>query len=542
MSLEFLREFGQQLLSIWKEIKTYQKFTVIMVASLLVAMLVLLVANAAATRYTPLFPVDRLTITDAAEIKGYLDGLRVPYKIQSDTSIIVPENQVHRLRMDLAAVGLPKLHSGKGFELFDTNTWIKGEKELQVLEMRALKGQLERDIAEYENIKTANVILDIAPPRPFGGSMYKTKASVILNLMPGARLSSSQLRAITYHVAGAVRGLVPNMVAISDTTGKLYQAIDPEGDTDMLRSAEAGLEERIKSKVDGMLAMVVGADNFYSTVQVTMSRKKVSEERKIYSGVVNGVNLGDAVPMSLTESGMQMTEKERSEQGAPGSNNEAVAGAVIGGSTDLLNRSENRNQQYRQMAVPVDHVKMQSQPGVIEAISIGVLIDKTITVGNDSDLPVTDVIDGKRQTERIKQEILNQLSKIIEGHGVKAIPAVDFVEFDKTSSNKRASEESWGSIIDRATQVGTGAFIVITVMAMLWTFNSFWRKHMMQPPVLDKEEEEISATYTEEPSIIEVEAMIELIKTRLQSDPTLVIDSLKEWLVESNEFSIGNTK
>src|ERR1700722_4001480 len=41
----------------------------------------------------------------------------------------------------------------KGFELFDSGTWIKGEKELQMLEMRALKGQLEIEIEKFENIK-----------------------------------------------------------------------------------------------------------------------------------------------------------------------------------------------------------------------------------------------------------------------------------------------------------------------------------------------------------------------------------------------------
>lgn len=532
MNLEFLKDIGKQLAKIWREIKIYQKFTVIMVVVFMVGLLGFLVFNAASTRYVSLFPANRLLISDAAEIKGYLDGLRVPYKLRGDTVILVPEKEVHRIRMDLAAVGLPKLNSGKGFELFDTNTWIKGEKELQVLEMRALMGQLERDIGEYENIKGANVILDLAPPRPFGGSMYKAKASVILTLMPGARLNNSQLRAITYHIAGAVRGLQPNMVAISDTTGKLYQAIDPNGEVDLLRNAEIAQEERLKSKIDGMLALVVGHGNFYSTVQVSLSREKYSQERKIYSGTVDGMELGEAVTSSVTEQGLQMSERERAESGTPGSNNEAVAGAVLGGGNDTLKRDENRNATHRQMAVPVNHMKVNSSPGKIQSISIGVLIDKTITLTEAADLPEGELVDGRRNARAVEEEIKHQLAKITEGYGVRAVPAVDFVEFDKTKYNKKVAEESWTNMMETITQAATVLFVVFTILGMFWTFNRFWRRHMLQPPTLEKEEEIEELEFTEEPSLVEVEAMVESIKIRFQNDPNGVVETVREWLAE----------
>lgn len=542
MNLDFLKEIGNQLGQIWREIKTYQKFTVVMVGLFIVGLMVFLLINAANTRYVPLYPQDRLVVSDAAEIKAYLEGTGVSYEIKSDTLVLVPGSQVHRIRMDLAAVGIPKSNASKGFELFDTNTWIKGEKELQVLEMRALKGQLENDITGYENIKGASVILDIAPPRPFGGTMYKTKASVILDLMPGGRMNTSQLRAITYHVSGAVRGLAPNMVAISDTSGKLYQALDPQGDVDMVRQTELAVEEHLKAKVDGMLAMVVGHDNFYSTVQVAMSREKISRERKVFSGKVEGQELGEAVPMSVTETGVQLTERERSEVGTPGSNNEAVAGAVGGAGADRLNRDENRNQQYQQMAVPLDHVKRSSTPGKIKSISIGVLIDKTITVDSAADLPESEVAEGARDTEVLREEIANQLTKIMEGYNVRVEPAVDFVEFDRTRFNQKVAEESWGEMMEILVKTGSVLFVCFVVMGMFWTFNRFWRRHMLQPPNLEKEEQEEEFEFTPEPSLVEVEAMVESIKTRFQTDPSAVIETLRDWLVEEEiDLPIGKS-
>ncbi len=531
MSWELFKTLGNQLLSIWRSIKTYQKFTVIVAALFLLSLLGFMIVQAASTRYSPLYPAGRLTITDAADVKNYLDGTGIHYELRGDSTILVPEKQTHRIRMDLAAVGLPKTNHSKGFELFDTNTWIKGEKELQVLEMRALKGQLENDITSFENIKSARVILDIAPPRPFGGSLYKTKASVIIDLMPGARLSNTELRSITYHVAGAVRGLQPNMIAISSTTGKLYQAIDPDGDYDMLRSAEVSLEERIKAKVDGMLATVVGHESSYSTVQVLMSRDKTQEERKIFSGSPSGVDLGDPVLMSVTESGMELSENERANIGTPGTNTEAIAGAVVGDGEDILKRKENRTQQYRQMAVPMDHRKTRSAPGKLESISIGVLVDKTIAVDSNSSIPSQDLVDGKRQTESIRKEIQSQLDIIMLGYDVKIETAVDFVEFDKTKVNELASEETLDTVMTMATKVGTGIFIVLTVIGMFWTFNRFWKRHMSHPTSIEEEEEE-EEKLVDEPSLMEIEAMVESIKARFHEDPHPVIETLREWLAD----------
>ena len=544
MNFDWIKDIGKQLLQVWREIKTYQKFTVIFVVLLLFGLLSFMVVNAAATRYTALYPVNRLTISDASEVKSYLDAARVKYDLKSDTLILVPQDQVHKIRMDLASMGLPKKHRGKGFELFDSNTWIKGEKELQVLEMRALKGQLEHDIAAYDTLKGASAILDMAPPKPFGGSTYKTKASAILDLMPGARLGQSQLRAITYHISGAVRGLTPNMVAISDTTGKLYQAHDPDGDVDLVRSAEISAEERLKSKVDGMLAMVVGVDNFYSTVQVSMSREQSSKERRIYSGTVGEQSLGDPVVMSLTESGLEMSEREKQESGAPGASAEAVAGAVAGGDQSM-NRNESRIQEHKQMAVPYDHMKTQTKPGRISGISIGVLIDKTITVDQGADLPSEEVKDGKRSTVELKEEIEGQLAKIVEGYGVAAVPSVDFVEFDKTRFHERKAEVNWTSNLELLSKVGTALFIVLTALGMFWTFTQFWKKSIVQPPKLDKDEEEefqLETEFSEGTSLIEVEAMVEAVKQKLHDNPYVVVETIREWLAEGKEFKINKKR
>lgn len=411
-----------QFLRLWQQFQFTQKLSLIAAILTVILVSVLVVIYVSVKPYASLYPSEKkLTPNEVVEMKTHLDHMGVSYKVQGD-SIFVPVDDVQRTRVELAQYGLPRIEIPKqGFEIFDTNTWIKGEKELQILELRALKGQLEKDLAQFENIRSANVILDIAPPRPFGGGLYKTKASVILNLYPGARLSSSELRAITFHISGAVRGLSPNMIAISDTTGKLYQSIDPEGSTDFVRNSELSLEENLKAKIDGMLALVVGGDNFYSSVQVLMNRQKTTEEVKVFSGTVDGINLGHPVTTSVSESanfaGNPSETPSTQTEKAP--NRAANIISILG-----------QAKEARQQAVPTDSLKISSGPGKIETISIAVLIDKKSLIQKIQRSGPLSATEQDAALESLKKEIENQVNTILQGYNSKVISAINFVDFD----------------------------------------------------------------------------------------------------------------
>ncbi len=267
-----MKEILKQFATIWRERNPLQKALFVAILLIVISLLGYLV-NRPHNSFVPLFPGKTLSLTETAEICARLKAHAIPYKEDKTKGIVVSSDQVDQIRTE---VGTPRTETGKGFELFDTNTWIKGEKELQVLEMRALKGQLEKDLSAFEHIKSANVILDIPPQRSFPGTKYQTKASVILNLMPGAKLSSSELRAINNHLAGAVRGLESNMIAISDTTGKLYKSIDPTGADEFLLDSSLSVEEKVTERVNELLLRLVGENHFYTTVQLSDSQMSIA--------------------------------------------------------------------------------------------------------------------------------------------------------------------------------------------------------------------------------------------------------------------------
>lgn len=255
----------QQFLKVWKEIKPAQKGTLILILCCLMGALIYLKIGASRSDLISLNSEMALQASETESVKNYLDAHSIRYKEGRNHELLLTRENVERVRKECFSPSFSHADRSKGFELFDTNTWIKGEKELQVLEMRALKGQLEQDLAEFEYIKNASVILDIPPQKSFGGAQYKTKASVILTLMPSVYLSPSQLKAITYHLAGAVRGLEPNMIAISDTTGKLYKPIDPEGNGEQFYCV---FEDYLQDKIEKFLTKLFGRDHYYCSLKV----------------------------------------------------------------------------------------------------------------------------------------------------------------------------------------------------------------------------------------------------------------------------------
>lgn len=493
----------------WNELRFFQKIFLASVVVLIAILVFLGLTTTSSPNYVVLFSSEQMRNSDLAKVKSYLDSSKIPYKVNEQNLLLVPKADEQQIRMDLALYGLPKASTIKGYELFDSTTWIKGEKELQILELRALKGQLEQDISHYDNVRHANVILDIPATRTFGGETNKTKASVILDLVPGARLTQQELRAITYHISGAVRGLTPNMVAISDTTGRLYQGLDYDGELDSIRSAEISSEDYLKAKIDGMLSTVLGVDNFFTTVQVSMSRDRTTEERQIYSGTADGVSLGQPVINSISKTGEQQAKLQDPL-------------SVL----QKIGLEQSGFQRKEQLSVPMDHVKITSLPGKIRSISIGVLIDDRILNPEMFSYHGQYITYG-RQKEELKRDIENQLNTILKGYKVDYHQAVDFVSFERLPKPPMVIEPA---ILAPESSTNTMLIVIITLTVLGILFMLFRLQRPRYIPSLSERENYLKKA--EKKSLANLEEMLDAIRARFQSNPNSIIGTLQAWMRE----------
>jgi len=83
---------------------------------------------------------------EAAAVTAKLDAMNVPYEAKGDGgTILVPADQVTKLRMELASENIPA--AGVGYEIFDKSDSFGTTAFVQnINQLRALEGELARSI------------------------------------------------------------------------------------------------------------------------------------------------------------------------------------------------------------------------------------------------------------------------------------------------------------------------------------------------------------------------------------------------------------
>ncbi len=255
------------------------------------------------------------------------------------STILVPENRVHRLRVDLAARGIPS--SGVvGFEIFDGKQYGLTEFLQNVNFKRATEGELTKTIESLQGIQSARVHLTLPKPSMFKNLATEATASVALRLGRGQQLADNQIFGIQSLVASAVEDLEAEAVTVLDQNGKVlsHQAGDDaagRGQTQLALRRE--VETHLAQKAGSMLDEVLGAGRSIVRVDATLNFEKIDRQSETYD------------PKTVVRS------EERTEKNDPG------AGTAEESTTNYeVNRT-------------VEH--MISEVGGVKSLSVAVFVD-----------------------------------------------------------------------------------------------------------------------------------------------------------------------
>jgi flagellar M-ring protein FliF len=188
---------------------------------------------------------------DSGAIAQRLDAQNVAYEFKADgAQIYVPGDQVARLRVALAAEGVPNGGS-IGYEIFDradalgTTNFVQ-----QINQLRALEGELARTIRSIRQVRSARIHLVMPKRELFSKDRADPTASVLL-VLQGA-LDKDQVSAIQHLVASAVPGMRAKNVSVIDNHGELLargseeEGFDIGNAEEMRRSYEARLSQSIE--------------------------------------------------------------------------------------------------------------------------------------------------------------------------------------------------------------------------------------------------------------------------------------------------------
>lgn len=315
---------------------------------------------------------EKLSAEDASSVVAKLKESTADYRLDDGGSVIrVKRAKLDELRLQMAGAGIPK--TGRiGYELFDQNVFGRTDFVERVTYKRAQEGELERTIKSISELESARVHITEAKESVFSDQRLPAKASVLIGLKAGTKLSPSNVKAVTQFLASAVEGLTPDMVSIVDIHGNLLtrqKAVDPNSDSamnDSLLEYKSKVERDLLAKVNNTLEPLLGSERFRAAVSVDCDITTSDQSEETYD-----------------PSRSVMTTSQRTEDlfgtpqpsGIPGtaSNLPRPTSRPASATQNVARRTENiayqSTRQVRRTHVP---------QGVVKRLSVSVLMDHSV--------------------------------------------------------------------------------------------------------------------------------------------------------------------
>ncbi len=288
----------------------YRKMMLFAAASLMLVGFVSLVLWSSEKPYRSVYA--GMAEKDAATVVDMLQKEHIPYRLEGGGTVMVPEDQVYRVRLKLAGDGIAPT-GNIGFEIFDQNNEFGLSDFTRKINLqRALQGELSRTIEVMPQVTAARVHLVMPKESAFAERDRKASASVMLQLAGGRHMAKKSVLAIQNLVAASVPDMDISNVTVVDASGTLLSSNEkeaPMSEGQTMQEYRAKLEQRLEQRLAGMLEQVVGQGQAVVRVsadinrefieqnntrynpdeQVLRSRKSISEEHTSSGGAALGV-------------------------------------------------------------------------------------------------------------------------------------------------------------------------------------------------------------------------------------------------------------
>lgn len=221
--------------------------------------------------YQPLFT--GLQPSSAAAITAQLKSSGVPYKLAAGGATVeVPAAKVDQERLALAAAGLPQAGSGAGLSILDKEGITTSQFTQQADYQRAVQDELQNTIDSIQGISASQVEIVMPTQTAFAlGNAQSPSASVMVDLAPGATLTSAQVGSIAHLVSSAVPSLAASKVTVADSNGDLLWGPGVQNGPAAALSAAQGYDSAAEASLSSMLDQIVGTGNADVRVNAVLS-------------------------------------------------------------------------------------------------------------------------------------------------------------------------------------------------------------------------------------------------------------------------------
>ena len=308
-----------------------------------------------------------------------------------------------------------------------TETFLRERERMK----RSQEVRLARTISEMAYVKNARVHLATPKPSPFLRNTEEPRASVMLEMYQGRRLSEEQIAGIVQIVVNSVANLTPDNITLIDHQG--YPLNSPESG-ELAQAArrldyKRHIEEEKVRKVTELLAPYVGFDGVQAKVDAEIDFTEIEQAIDYHDPDRGAV-------ISMEERTLSRESNEAA--GVPGALSNAPPGTAtapeqIDPVTGLpladagSPEEEFKERQIRRNQVPatreIKHVK--SATGRIERLTVAVMVRRDL-LPVSADNSVDPEVFQQQEIERIRRLIIGAVG-INEARGdTLTVEAVNF--------------------------------------------------------------------------------------------------------------------
>ncbi|WP_395018108.1 flagellar basal-body MS-ring/collar protein FliF [Dongia sp.] len=340
----------------------------------LIAFFVFVVARMTSPGYGLLY--SGLDPSDSSAIVQRLDTQNIPYQLKADgAEILVPQDQVTKLRLSLAGEGIPSGGS-IGYEIFDradalgTTNFVQ-----QINQIRALEGELSRTIRSLKQVKSARVHLVMPKRELFSRDQAEPTASVVL-ILQGSTLDKEQVSAIQHLVSSSIPGMKANNVSVIDNKGNLLARGADGGDGQDSASMEdmrRSYETRLTRSIEDLLAQTLGPDKIRAEVNADLDFNQVTTNTENFNPD------GQVVRSTQTVEENDSSNERQQENNVSVANNIPNPPAQQGGAGSNSQSQNQRNEETVNYEISKTTQVEVKQSGNVKRISAAVLVDGTYT-------------------------------------------------------------------------------------------------------------------------------------------------------------------
>ena len=509
-----MKAFLQQFTQLWRQLGVNQR------VSIGVAVLGVIAAMAALVFWSHRPDMQllygRLGEKDVAEVLTAVQAAGVTYEIGAGgSSVYVPADSVHKLRMQLATKGVPS-GEGVGFEVFDRANFGISDFVQRTNFGRALQGELSRTIAQIQGVRSARVLI-VQPENRLLFSEVKAKPTASVFIEGSA--SAESVNAIRFLVANAVEGLRADDVAVVDNRGNvLTEGLkdDPQlGTASSQMKLRKSVEDYFAGKVETMLSKVLGPGTAVVRVSAELDVESTTRTEEKYDP--DGQVLRTDVQ---TEDSTITNEVDGAKSGVTGvsSNTPNPTGTDPASKANGKNSEQirkNKTQNYEINRVTLNSVRA---PGTVSRVTAAVFVASRATPRTPAEL------------DSLRKMVINALGlKAADDKEVAKIVTLEEVAFDSAPAQK-------AGVVDFAlghTDLFKHGFALLVAAGLIFVFIRMLKR--TKPDEIPIEILDPSRLAAAEGAPAVPEISVEMLNAMIRQKPGNIGAALRGWMASNGK-------